>query len=188
VGPDDLRYFPGQQDGEHHVQHVAAQKKIDNKEQRKKKNPAANTAPPADPRFKPFYDFAYEAYRVKHGQPPTWNGKDQKRLQIFLAEQAQVTAPEFQRRFTSYLDSTEDFTRKQGSSLAYFLARFDSFSQGPIHATRLTEANAGQGGGKNESFSERRRRESVEAIRAIRRNFDTLDDDVGGYVSEPSRN
>src|SRR5438876_9953671 len=53
------------------------------------KNPGAKTAPPADPRFGLFRDSAYEAYRAKHGQPPTRDGADWASLTRFLAEQPQ---------------------------------------------------------------------------------------------------
>ena len=138
-----------------------------------KKNPAAKTAPPADPRYKKFYDFAFNAFRAKFGRAPSWNGKDQKTLKSFLFHQFQVTLAELQRRFGFYLESTENFTRSNGFSLAHFVARFDAFADGPLQG-------GGDGtGSRYESFDERRRRESAEAIREVRRNFDAMDNDVG---------
>jgi hypothetical protein len=71
TSPTDLRYFPREHDGEEDARHddeqVATQKRIKNKERRIKKNLAAKTAPLGDPRFKPFYDFAHEAFRAKFG-------------------------------------------------------------------------------------------------------------------------
>ncbi|MBZ5701006.1 MAG: hypothetical protein LAN84_04095 [Acidobacteriia bacterium] len=132
TSPVDLRYFSGEQEGEHKGEHVTSQKRIENREQRKMKTPAAKTAPPADPRHKPFFDFAYEAYRVKHGQPPTWGAREGKTLKAFLKEHAVVPLEEWRLRWAHYLDSTENFTRKQGDSLTYFLGHFDSFIAGPL--------------------------------------------------------
>jgi uncharacterized protein YdaU (DUF1376 family) len=97
-----------------------------------KKTPAAKPAPPADPRFQPFLDFAFGAFEAKHGQKPAWNGKDFKALSTLLANNKGLGADELQRRFGNYLASTEPFTQKQGGSLAYFCARIDSFLAGPI--------------------------------------------------------
>jgi len=108
-----------------------------NRERRSKKgekNPAAKTAPPADPRFQPFFEFAYEAFRTKHDQPPTWGGKDKNNLKQFLKEQPGILLSEWERRFGNYLDSTERFIKGRGCGLAYFVTNFDAFRDGPILA------------------------------------------------------
>ncbi|HXN23343.1 MAG TPA: hypothetical protein VOA41_11440 [Candidatus Dormibacteraeota bacterium] len=110
----------------------------------KKENQAAKTAPPADPRFQPFFDFAYEAFRKKHNQPPTWGGKDKNNLKQFLREQPGVLLPNWQLRFTNYINSTEEFTKKQGCGLAYFATRFDTFKDGPILEKILTGGSNGK--------------------------------------------
>jgi hypothetical protein len=183
ASPADLRYLASEQDGEHVAQHVTTQKKLETREKRIKKNLATKPAPPSDPRFSIFRDFAYEAYRAKHGQPPTWSGKDWAALKRFLREQPYVTLEEFQRRFSNYLQSTEQFTRSHGDSLAYFVAAFDRFLDGPV----LERAFAGGKNG-NESFDERRRRETAEAIQGFFEDFDTLDAEVVRNLPEPSGN
>jgi len=115
--------------------------RIENKEQRK--TLSAKTTPPADPRFQPFVDFAYEAFEAKHGQKPTWTGKDFKALAAMLASNRSLDAAEMEKRFQNYLASTEAFTVKQGDSLAYFCAHPDSFLNGPIFEPRKV-ANGNQ--------------------------------------------
>jgi hypothetical protein len=188
ASPANLRYFTNEQNGEHVVQHVATQKKLETREKKRKKNPAAKSAPPADPRFKSFYDFAYEAYRTRNVQPPVWGGKDRKNLEQFLAEQPHVVSEEWQRRFWAYLGSTEKFIRTQGGSLAYFVTRFDVFRDGPVLDGTMTGGTDGKRVGKFESFEERRRRESAEAIAAFRGNLEELDEKVGGNLPGSRRN
>ena len=98
---------------------------------RKTERIAAKT-PPADKRFQPFFALAYEAFRSKHGQPPTWGDKEKVNLKRFLAAQPHITADEWQHRFTNFLGSTESFIGKQGHSLNYFIAHFDVFMAGPV--------------------------------------------------------
>jgi hypothetical protein len=121
----------GEQEGEHKGEHVSSQKRIKNGE-RRSKNPAAKPAPPADPRFQPFVDFAYKAFEEKHGLKPSWLGKDFEHLRVLLTANASLNGTELERRWRNYLDSTEPFTAKQGYSLAYFADRCDSFANGPI--------------------------------------------------------
>jgi hypothetical protein len=160
------------------------EERVEKTEKRIKKNRAAKIAPPADPRFGIFRDFSYESYRAKHGQPPTWGGKDWANLKRFLAEQPQVAPEEFQRRFSNYMESTEQFTRSHGESLAYFVAAFDRFLDGPV----LERAFAGGKNGNYESFDERRRRESAEAIRRVRGHFDEMALEVVALPPGPHRN
>ena len=107
----------------------------------KRKKPAAKPARPADSRYQPFTDFAYREFEAKHGQKPSWQGKDWKALQNLLAGNKSLGLPELQTRWQSYLDSTEAFTVKQGGSLAFFCAHADSFITGPI-SERKGGANA----------------------------------------------
>jgi hypothetical protein len=104
------------------------------KEVRENKNPAAKPTPPADPRFTPFLKFAFQAFEQKHGQKPTWTGRDFKALSAMLASNRGLEPAELERRFQNYLGSTEAFIQKQGYSLAYFCAHTDSFLPGPILA------------------------------------------------------
>ncbi len=106
------------------------------KEVREKKNPVAKPAPLADPRFQPFLDFAFKAFEQKHGQKPTWTGKDFKSLSTMLASNKGLGSDEMERRFKSYLASTEPFTKKQGDALWYFCAHVDSFLPGPLLAVQ----------------------------------------------------
>jgi hypothetical protein len=104
------------------------------KEVRKKKNPAAKPAPPADPRYGPFLEFARASFEAKHKHPPTWDcfGKDGSALAGFLLRAPHVTLDVWQTYISRFFDSTEAFTVKQGGSLAYFVSRFDTFASGPI--------------------------------------------------------
>lgn len=133
--PADLAYFSRKQSVEdgvkHGVEHGAAQKRKRIEKETEKK-PAAQPAPPADSRYQPFLAFAFEAFRQKHGQTPTWAGKDFKALSVMLASNKGLDAAELERRFRNYVDSTEVFTKRQDDSLAYFCAHTDSFLNGPI--------------------------------------------------------
>src|SRR5205814_10073630 len=61
-----------------------------------KKTPAAKPTPPADPRHKPFFDFAYEAFRLKYLQSPTtWDGRPGNGLRGFLNRNPAVTLAEW---------------------------------------------------------------------------------------------
>jgi hypothetical protein len=120
------------------------------KKQKARERTAAEPTPPADPRFQPFYKLAYEAFRTKHGQPPTWRGKEGANLKSFLAEQTHVTAEEWQRRFANYLGSTDAFICKQGHSLSYFTANFDKFRAGPV-LERSESTKSQESGRRNDS-------------------------------------
>lgn len=125
----DLRYLPIE-NGKHKGEHLSPQKRIEKEEQRKK--PSAKPAPPADPRHQPFVDFAFAAFKQKHGQKPTWGGKDFKALSLMLSSNKGMGVEELERRFRNYLASTELFTQKQGDALWYFCAHVDSFLVGPL--------------------------------------------------------
>ena len=102
------------------------------KEVRRKNQNAPKPAAPADLRFKPFLDFAFRAFTAKHGQKPTWTGKDFKALSVMLNSNQSLNDSELERRFRHFLASKEQFTAKQGDSLAYFCTHVDSFIAGPI--------------------------------------------------------
>jgi|SRR5579872_252652 len=138
ISPIDLRYVPienGEQEGEQRGEHVSSQKRSKNREERKKQTPAAKPAPPADPRFRPFVDFAYKTFEKKHKGKPSWLGKDFSRLKALLQANASLSGNELERRWTAFLESTEPFTSKQGDSLAYFASHCDQFSGGPNSPT-----------------------------------------------------
>lgn len=97
----------------------------------KKKN-AAKPTPPADPRHKPFFDFAYEAFRMKFLQPPSWGAAHAKGLQAFLKRSPKVDLAEWQRRYQFFLASTDRFFEQQKGSLLFFAGKFDQFIDGPI--------------------------------------------------------
>jgi hypothetical protein len=103
------------------------EKRIEKRESREEKTLASKTAPPADPRHKPFFGFAYEAFRMKYLQPPTWGAKHCKGLQLFLASHPQITQDEWQRRYENFLASGDQFHQKQSGSLLYFVGNFDQF-------------------------------------------------------------
>ena len=156
---------------EHTVEHIAAQNRIKNREERKEKKPAAS--PPADPRYQPFVDFAYHSFEAKHSQKPTWNGKDFKNLTALLRKNQTLTAAELERRWNHYAGSTEPFTAKQGDSLAYFCAKFDSFIDGPILGT-----TGGKADGKTVSGHQERQKRTLEARdRALSRGSGWTDSD-----------
>ena len=142
--PVNLEYFAGQQEGEqrgqHRGEHVTPQKILETRNGREETKPktkplAAKPAAPADPRYQPFVDFAYGSFKAKHGQKPHWSARDFKSLKALLGQSQNLTSAELQRRWTHYAGSTEPFTAKQGDSLAYFCAKFDSFIAGPILKT-----------------------------------------------------
>ena len=145
ISPTDLCYFPRQQDGEHSdehgVQHGAAQRRSKNIE-RKQQNPAA--ARPADPRYQPFFVFAYESYSAKHRRKPLWQGKEHKALQTLLKSHTSEDLPlgRLKDLWGNFSASTEPFTVNQGDSLAYFCSNLDKFSDGPILAATGAKLNA----------------------------------------------
>jgi hypothetical protein len=114
------------------AEHDALSRSKKKEVRRKNQNPAAKTAPPADPRFQPFYTAAYEGFKGKHGSPPVWGGKDQNSLRQFLKEHPEIALTAWESRVGNYFASTERFTVKQGGSLAYFISKFDAFASGPI--------------------------------------------------------
>jgi hypothetical protein len=86
----------------------------------------------ADHRHSLVIGSCYQAYSVKHGQPPTWGGKDHGRLREFLAEHPAVSVDEIACRYGHLLASTDAWHAKKGDSLAHLLTNFDTFAFGPI--------------------------------------------------------
>jgi hypothetical protein len=128
--PADLAYFSREHGVEQDGVHGAAQRILDTGDKRRTR--AAKSVAPADPRYQPFVDSAFESFSRKHGQPPTWGDRDFANLKSLLGKNKSLTLAELRRRWTHYLSSTEPFTVKQGGSLAYFCTHFDSFMAGPI--------------------------------------------------------
>jgi hypothetical protein len=134
----ELRYFSCQHNGEQHGEHSAAQRIQENRDKRSK---AAK--PPADARYGPFLELAKTSFESKNGHPPTWDcfGKDGAALAAFLRRAPHVTLDVWTAHLNAYLDSTEQFTVKQGGGLSYFVSRFDTFSNGPILAVQGKATN-----------------------------------------------
>jgi hypothetical protein len=138
TSPDDLAYFPREQDGRRNGKRGAAQKRSKTEEKRKKPAPA----PPSDPRYPQFFDFAYETYSAKHGSNPLWTGKDFNGLKSRLKAHSAgaLSLDRLKQLWRNYLESSELFTVKQGDGLAYFCANLDKFSDGPIKERGKTDA------------------------------------------------
>jgi hypothetical protein len=156
--PVDLRYFPGEQMGEHRGEQLSSQKRIENREERKTR--AEKPAPP-DSRYGPFLEFAKASFELKHKRPPTWDcfGKDGSALAAFLRRAPHVTKDVWQVHVLNFFDSTEVFTVKQGGSLSYFISRFDTFASGPILEGGIN--------GKFISTAERRSQQTANALNRV---------------------
>jgi hypothetical protein len=96
---------------------------------KKKQNPAAS---PPDVRFTPVFDHAYQTFREKFGNPPSWNGKHHRALKDLLVGNTSLSIEEICRRWDNFLGSGESFTTKQGGSLHFFCGRIDCYIQGPL--------------------------------------------------------
>jgi hypothetical protein len=116
---------------------------------REGKTRVAKPAPPGDPRFSPFVEFAYRAFEEKHGVKPSWLGKDFEQLRLLLKANPSLGGEELERRWRAYLDCTEPFISKQGDSLAYFASHCDTFCNGPISQSK-GKADASNYGDANE--------------------------------------
>lgn len=105
-------------------------------QQEERRNPAAKPAPPADPRFQPFFDFAFESFAMRHGRKPLWLGKDHSQLKSLLKSHGSegLGLERLKTNWRNFLASTEPFIVKQGGSLGYFCSNIDKFSDGPILA------------------------------------------------------
>lgn len=126
----DVHSDPSKPATTHELQ--APKKAVEGIEGKKEKEPAAKTTPHGDPRHKLFFDFAYESFRMKYLQPPTWGAPHGKALQGFLREHTQLALEEWKRRYLAFLASTVPFYRQQHGDLKFFVSKFDSFIDGPI--------------------------------------------------------
>jgi hypothetical protein len=139
VSPTDLRYFSHEQnleqDDKQVGEHVGAQKRIENREQRNKKSPAAKPEPPADPRHSVVFALCCEAYKARFGEAPTWGRREGKTLQRFLRENPRLHTEEIVRRYGNFLASTEPYHERKHGSLLHLLSNFDAFADGPIYKT-----------------------------------------------------
>lgn len=136
--PTGLAYFSREQsveqDGKQSVQHGAAQRRIDNRNKTREKNPAAKNAPLANPRHKAAFDLCFEAYKLRYGARPTWAGREAKALQVFLGAHPQISADEILRRYRNFLDSSDRYHSEKHGSLLHLLSSFDVFADGPLVA------------------------------------------------------
>ena len=106
-----------------------------------KKNPAAKTAPPPDPRHKPFCDAFCRLYKERYGQNPTFLPKDFGDLKGFLSKNLRVTLEEFERRYCHFRKSTDHIYSPRHGSLSFFVAHFNDFIDGPILERKKPSAN-----------------------------------------------
>jgi hypothetical protein len=116
------------------VRDVSTLREVEKKREREKKTPAPKVTAPADPRFQPFFSFAYESYKAKHQRKPIWQGKERSGLKNLLRNQSAADLPleRLNTLYQNFISSTESFTVKQKDSLAYFCSNIDKFSDGPI--------------------------------------------------------
>lgn len=88
----------------------------------------------ASPLFGPSKEYAFEGWKAKFGQAPTWSAKDFTGLARLLKSKPTLTLDEFKARWTHYLADADPFVGKQGHSLAFFCSRFDSYITSPAPA------------------------------------------------------
>jgi hypothetical protein len=86
-----------------------------------------------DPRFQPFLDCAFQAYKDKFHDGPSWTGEDFRALKELLQANHEITLQHFQGVFHNYLGSTKSFYREKGWRLKYACTDFDGLRAGPIH-------------------------------------------------------
>lgn len=75
---------------------------------------------------------AFEEFEQAKGRKPVWETKDFAAVAGLVKRHDWVTVAEFSRRFGNFIRSTEEFTQRQGGSLAYFCSKFDQFADGPL--------------------------------------------------------
>lgn len=109
--------------------HIQSQSQSQREE---KKTPAAKTTPRADPRHQGFFDCAYQVFKMRYGQPPTWAGREGKQLQAFLKSNVRITQEEWEQRYRNFLKSTSPFYAEKCGSLLFFISNFDHFIDGPV--------------------------------------------------------
>lgn len=142
--PTDLTYIRSEQESEQICQHTAPQKRIENREERKRQNPAAKPAPPSDPRHKLAVDLCFEAYRAKYGTTPTWGSREGTTLRRFVKEHPSIRAEEIAGRYRNFLYSTERYHAEKHGSLCHLLSNFDVFADGSIHKSTQKGASFGK--------------------------------------------
>jgi hypothetical protein len=86
-----------------------------------------------DPRFQLFLDCAFQAYKDKLHDGPSWTGEDFRALKELLQANHEITLQHFQGVFHNYLSSTKSFYREKGWRLKYACTDFDGLRGGPIH-------------------------------------------------------
>jgi hypothetical protein len=86
----------------------------------------------ADPRHYPFWSFAITTYAQLFGEKPNWNGREAKRLSEVLKTLPGVTFEELCRRFSFYLQSTDEFICRDGHGMLRFCEKFNALRTGPI--------------------------------------------------------
>jgi hypothetical protein len=118
------------------------------------KTSAAKTAP-SDPRYASFFKGSYEAFKELHLQPPTWGGRDGKKLRDFLRQHPNIAQPEWEVRYGRFLRSTSRYFKEQHGSLGFFVDNFDKFIEEPI--PERNSANAKQ------TSADQRTRENLDA-------------------------
>lgn len=108
--------------------------------------PRRQKAAPGDPRFQPFFTFAFDSFNAKYQRKPLWRGKDQNGLRSLLVSHNVERLPlnRLQSDWRSFLDSTDPFILKQGGSLAFFCSCIDKFANGPL----LAASQKGKSNGK----------------------------------------
>jgi hypothetical protein len=107
------------------------------KEVRSKKKEESQTSSPrknrvADPRHQSFWSFAITAYTQAFGEKPNWNGREAKRLADLLKVLPTLDLDELCRRFLFYLQSTDEFIRRDGHGMLRFCEKFNALRTGPI--------------------------------------------------------
>lgn len=81
--------------------------------------------------------FASDKYREREREDPNWNHLQIGKLQTLLENKPDTWLLEFERRWTAYMETTDQFHRKQGGALGYFCDHVDKFkteSTGGVNA------------------------------------------------------
>jgi hypothetical protein len=71
--------------------------------------------------------YAFESWKARFGKPPAWAEKDFVGLARMLKRNHEITESRFKAHWDRYLGDDDEFTRKQGHSLAFFCSRFDAY-------------------------------------------------------------
>ena len=119
-------------DDAHGVAESAPIQEVRKKKEEERTKPAAKPAPPSDSRHQGFFDCAYQVFKMRYGQPPTWAGREGKQLQAFLKSTVRITQEEWEQRYRNFLKSTSPFYSEKCGSLLFFISNFDHFIDGPV--------------------------------------------------------